>query len=591
MSSLNRAASERFNAIKKSNPGMTTNQALVASGAGSMVDLNNQLYNTGVSSVDVPPYMPQPPMRPPMGPPMGPPNSGSNYLGSDMGPPNSGSNYLGSDDPTPMQRMAQQQEKPKNGAVYNRSLFKSAQTRPARNKLEKMAGIGGLGLEPMSRGTSLSQGPPPQGPPPPGLGGPPPQGPPPPGLGGPPPQGPPPPGMGGMPPMGNGLPPPPMSPPPMAFGPPPGFDFQGRPMSPPPMAFGPPPSMGPPPMSPPPMSPPPMGPPRRIGNDPRNASYVYPEGQLQPERPMQSNMPEQYDPGLSLDPGYNPRTLRDFGEKPTYRDPAMYSGLSSYDMLDPEINSYDPEGFALGGLVAGGRALIPAAGRELAKRAPNALPAVKSAAKNAVDVLQQPGVMMKGVKMAVGASGIPMMFQELYDLYGEERVDNTMDELEEAAEDGPERLADLSLEKSGVESTPDNKREFARYVLGEDINNIDEINQRIYDVAVASSLGKGSDAYAQAVLGGLGAMKRTAEMRGAVAASGSGVRDSMSREDMVISLITQMNQPDTEGNMPDFATIEKSAQEMADRIIAGDSSSGPKPTHKFNPETNKVELV
>ena len=56
MSSLTKEASEKFNAIKQSNPGMTTNQALIASGAGSMVDLNNKLYDTGVSSSDVPAY-------------------------------------------------------------------------------------------------------------------------------------------------------------------------------------------------------------------------------------------------------------------------------------------------------------------------------------------------------------------------------------------------------------------------------------------------------------------------------------------------------------------------------------------------------
>lgn len=58
MSSLSQEASQRFNALKKANPGMTTNQALIAMGGASMVDLNNQLYDTGVSSADVPVYQP-----------------------------------------------------------------------------------------------------------------------------------------------------------------------------------------------------------------------------------------------------------------------------------------------------------------------------------------------------------------------------------------------------------------------------------------------------------------------------------------------------------------------------------------------------
>ena len=56
MSSMNQEASIRYHQMKKANPGMTTNQALVASGAGSMVDLNNKLYDTGVSSADVPAF-------------------------------------------------------------------------------------------------------------------------------------------------------------------------------------------------------------------------------------------------------------------------------------------------------------------------------------------------------------------------------------------------------------------------------------------------------------------------------------------------------------------------------------------------------
>jgi len=58
MSSLSQEASQRFSALKKANPGMTTNQALIAMGGASMVDLNNQLYDTGVSSADVPVYEP-----------------------------------------------------------------------------------------------------------------------------------------------------------------------------------------------------------------------------------------------------------------------------------------------------------------------------------------------------------------------------------------------------------------------------------------------------------------------------------------------------------------------------------------------------
>ena len=689
MSSLNREASERFNAIKKSNPGMTTNQALVASGAGSMVDLNNQLYNTGVSSRNVPAYSPERQIPPPPPPPNYdrrlPPSvmeqmllTGGfvNQYDQDTG------NYLygpadniqyfdnpaeysaavsGRNQPEPEQdreryesdmgtevpeRRSPPMETPGSrdrdvppvprdndpkGSVYNRSLFKSAQTRPARNKLEKMAGIRGLNPEPpgprirqefnpnIDPATGQPYGPgDPNGPgyknslPPapinpninpainPATGQPW-------GLGDP-----------NSPFYQGALPPAPINPninpatgQPYGMGDPANPNYQNTlgpsrtdglnpatgqpympgdpnspfyqgalpPLTPPVEGIG---SLNP---RRPPVGPPPMRPPPSYGM-PVGGGKSYPPGanDLMPYMgpPMDPRVPP-------VESYYNPIITPSYvGDKSSYRDPSMYSGLSSYDMLE---NSYDPDpqSFALGGAIAVGRSLIPAAGRELAKRAPSALPAVKSAAKNAVDVLKQPGVAKRGIKMAVGASGIPMLFQELYDLFGEDKVHDTMDELEEAAKESPEKLTDLSVEKSGME----NKREFARYILGEDINNLDEINQRIYDVAVASSIGEAPDRYAKAVLGGLKEMKDTAEKRGVAAAGGSGVRDRMSREDMIINLIAQMQQPDIEGDLPDMDETRKRATEMVDKIIAGDSGedSGPKPTHKFNPETNKVELV
>ena len=654
MSSLNREASERFNAIKKSNPGMTTNQALVASGAGSMVDLNNQLYNTGVSSRNVPAYSPERQIPPPPPPPNYdrrlPPSvmeqmllTGGfvNQYDQDTG------NYLygpadniqyfdnpaeysaavsGRNQPEPEQereryesdmgtevpeRRSPPMETPGSrdrdvppvprdndpkGSVYNRSLFKSAQTRPARNKLEKMAGIRGLNPEPPPAPINPNINPaidPATGQPW-GLGDP------------------------NSPFYQGALPPAPINPninpatgQPYGMGDPANPNYQNTlgpsrtdglnpatgqpympgdpnspfyqgalpPLTPPVEGIG---SLNP---RRPPVGPPPMRPPPSYGM-PVGGGKSYPPGanDLMPYMgpPMDPRVPP-------VESYYNPIITPSYvGDKSSYRDPSMYSGLSSYDMLE---NSYDPDpqSFALGGAIAVGRSLIPAAGRELAKRAPSALPAVKSAAKNAVDVLKQPGVAKRGIKMAVGASGIPMLFQELYDLFGEDKVHDTMDELEEAAKESPEKLTDLSVEKSGME----NKREFARYILGEDINNLDEINQRIYDVAVASSIGEAPDRYAKAVLGGLKEMKDTAEKRGVAAAGGSGVRDRMSREDMIINLIAQMQQPDIEGDLPDMDETRKRATEMVDKIIAGDSGedSGPKPTHKFNPETNKVELV
>jgi len=175
------------------------------------------------------------------------------------------------------------------------------------------------------------------------------------------------------------------------------------------------------------------------------------------------------------------------------------------------------------------------------------------------------------------AAAIPAMFQDLYDMYGEEKVKEKRKAIEDAAEDGVEGVADASLVESGVPPTPENKREFARFVLGEDINNIDEINQRIYDVAVASSIGKGPDAYAKAVIGGLGEFKKTAVARSAAAAGGSGVRDRMSREDMIINMIKEINVPNFKGETRPIEEVVREAEIAVDKILAQGSGGTPPP--------------
>ena len=59
MSSLTEEASRAYSSVRAANPGMTPNQALIAIGAAGMIDLNNELYDTGVSSSDVPAYNPK----------------------------------------------------------------------------------------------------------------------------------------------------------------------------------------------------------------------------------------------------------------------------------------------------------------------------------------------------------------------------------------------------------------------------------------------------------------------------------------------------------------------------------------------------
>ena len=86
-----------------------------------------------------------------------------------------------------------------------------------------------------------------------------------------------------------------------------------------------------------------------------------------------------------------------------------------------------------------------------------------------------------------------------------------------------EQVVEAALEAVDLPNTEEGKKEFAQNFFGlEDVNDIDEINRRIANVAVASTIGKGPDAFAQAVLLGLKNYKETAVARASAKAGGKG---------------------------------------------------------------------
>ena len=88
--------------------------------------------------------------------------------------------------------------------------------------------------------------------------------------------------------------------------------------------------------------------------------------------------------------------------------------------------------------------------------------------------------------------------------------------------DDPAKIANAALVAADEEPTDAAKQDFAENVFGmEDVNDIDEINRRIANVAIGSSVGKGPDKFAEAVLFGLQTYKQTASAR-AAARSGGG---------------------------------------------------------------------
>jgi len=91
-----------------------------------------------------------------------------------------------------------------------------------------------------------------------------------------------------------------------------------------------------------------------------------------------------------------------------------------------------------------------------------------------------------------------------------------------AATDDPSKVSDAVLVAAGEEPTAAAKKDFAENVFGlKDVNDIDEINRRIANVAIGGSVAKSPEEFTQAVLLGLQAYKQTASARAAGAAGGT----------------------------------------------------------------------
>jgi hypothetical protein len=87
----------------------------------------------------------------------------------------------------------------------------------------------------------------------------------------------------------------------------------------------------------------------------------------------------------------------------------------------------------------------------------------------------------------------------------------------------PAQTADQVMIEAGEQPTDAAKIDFAENVFGlEDVNDIDEINRRIANVAIGSSVAKSPDEFAQAVLLGLQTFKQTASARAAGSTAAGG---------------------------------------------------------------------
>ena len=145
-----------------------------------------------------------------------------------------------------------------------------------------------------------------------------------------------------------------------------------------------------------------------------------------------------------------------------------------------------------------------------------------------VDITQNPMLFLENMDKETGGAVTEKYGSTEAALEEGRKKANTLEAATEATKD-PKKLTDTVMVLAEVEPTDENKKDFATNVLGlEDVNDIDEINNRIAEVALYSSIGggtTGTDKLAKALMLGLNNYKQTASAR---AAAKSGGKSGMS---------------------------------------------------------------
>jgi len=162
---------------------------------------------------------------------------------------------------------------------------------------------------------------------------------------------------------------------------------------------------------------------------------------------------------------------------------------------------------------------------------PMAKPPMQMQEGGPIDVGETPKISEKNVLLTslMAIPGLSALVPRLIKKHGseekaEEEVAKKKASVDAAVASGnEENIANTVVDQAGLPVSEKGKREFARNAFGmENVNDIDEINRRIANVAISGSIGKGNDAYVQAVLLGLGEMKKTASARAEAAADAAG---------------------------------------------------------------------
>ena len=198
-----------------------------------------------------------------------------------------------------------------------------------------------------------------------------------------------------------------------------------------------------------------------------------------------------------------------------------------------------------------------------------------------VDVTKTP------TKFQLAMSSIgPDIYEKVLGKYGlEEKAEDEAvkkrDKIKKVVEktDDPVAIANEVMVASEVEPTDENKKDFAANVFGlENVNDIDAINDRIAKVAIASTIGggtQGTDKFARAVLLGLQNYKQTAVARASGGAGGEKARQEFLYNDVfrkTYETAIEQNPQDPNGALAQARQAAQQAAPAAPSALQGGGS-------------------
>ena len=219
------------------------------------------------------------------------------------------------------------------------------------------------------------------------------------------------------------------------------------------------------------------------------------------------------------------------------------------------------------------------------------------------DVTQSPTIApMTKFQLAMFGLGSDI-YEKVLGKYGsEEKAEDEAvkkrDKIKKVAEktDDSVAIANEVMLASEVEPTDENKKDFAANVFGlENVNDIDAINDRIAKVAIASTIGggtQGTDKFARAVLLGLQSYKQTAVARASGGAGGEKARQEFLYNDVfrkTYETAIEQNPQDPNGALAQAKQAAQQAAPAAPSALQGGGSPTPSTPREQVEEAIRLE--